>query len=120
MSFVHERIIRMAVKEDTYVHCLHRAEEALDFISYNSVFSSGNDLPRPGLILLGVCENQGFLEKYSKLPEQVRNKSAIILLTNSLDNGGGQTYYNHPEVKDLVSKSLTTETVRKLVEQYFE
>ena len=121
MTFVHERAIRTAVKEDTYIHCLHRAEEALDFMTYNSVFSSGNDLPRPGLILLHLSgkHSLGFLDEYSKLPDETKERSAVILLINSNETSEDQVVKNHPHLKGFVQESLTSEIVRNLVDQYF-
>ena len=122
MSFVHERAIRTAVNENTYIHCLHRAKEALDFITYNSVFSSGNDLPRPGLILLHLSgkHSLGFLDEYSKLPDETKEKSVVILLNNSGETLEDHTVKNHPNLKGYLQESLTAEIVRKLVGQHFE
>lgn len=85
----------------------------------------GDDKREPiELILLDInmpgLDGFRFADRYLELPEPLRGPARLVVFTTSLDPLDEATAMQHPAVCDFVTKPLTAENVRALIERNFE
>lgn len=72
------------------------------------------DINMPGL------DGFRFADRYAELPERLRGRARLVVFTTSLDPLDEATAMQHPAVCDFVTKPLTAENVRALIERNFD
>jgi CheY-like chemotaxis protein len=96
-------------------------DEAMDEL--RRVISEKLENEYPGLILLDlnmpIKTGWDFLEEFRALPEEVKSKARIYLLTSSDFRGDHEKAKAYPEVLDFIDKPVTDEVAKWLKEKYF-
>ncbi len=89
-------------------------EEALKIIDKGS---------RPNLILLDinmpVMDGIQFLESYSKLDEETKKGTVVIMLTTSLLESDRKKAFSYREVNDFMNKPLTEDSLQSILSRFF-
>jgi CheY-like chemotaxis protein len=65
-------------------------------------------------IKMPVMDGFGFLKEFEKLPEPVRKKSKIVMLSSSLDTNDLEQANSNPYVIMFIGKPLTVSSLEKI------
>jgi CheY-like chemotaxis protein len=113
-NFINERVIqvsgfsRQIITED-------KGRSALDYLEMNK----GNLSKIPELILLDlnmpVVNGFAFLDEFKKLPENVKTKSRIVVLTSSDKIEDIDAIKELPIIMDYISKPLSEKSLQNLL-----
>ena len=108
-NFVNNWIIKQSFAENIIVK--QSAESALDFLKNKS--NSPEDLPDVIFldIRMPVTDGFGFLEKFNNLPESVKNKCKIVMLSSSFDKGDYDKALSNKYVYRYLNKPLSIEAL---------
>jgi response regulator of citrate/malate metabolism len=75
----------------------------------------------PDLILLDIRmpveDGFVFLQKFNELPEDIKHKSKVVMITSSLDVQDCKKAMAYPNVIDYISKPLTLEKLEIITEK---
>ncbi|TGE14341.1 response regulator [Hymenobacter elongatus] len=121
-SFLNNRLLsRLDVAERVYT--FSRAEQAYDFLWGNGPDGAGSmELDTPQLVFVDLkmpgMDGFEFLEQYSQLPDEVRDKTVMAVLTTSMHSADTARVAKFKDVEYL-AKPLTEEKMRKLLEKRF-
>ncbi len=117
-SFLNNRLLgRLAVAERVSTYT--RADEAFAALWHDDNVAGGTtpDLVFVDLKMPGVS-GFDFLQKYSKLPQNVQDKTVMAVLTTSLHAADTARVAEYPNVEYL-TKPLTPEKMERLLEKRF-
>lgn len=114
-NMINTKIIKMNFSFD--VHDYADAQRALDNLK-QCIEATPEKLP--DIIFLDInmpiMDGWEFLEEFQKLPGIVHEKSRIFMLTSSIDVEDIEKARAYPVVSDFISKPLTPEKLRKLIQ----
>ena len=120
-NYLHQMTIRSCGFEH-YIHTSRSAEEALEFLSFNTVYQVGNDLPRPGLIILDAnlprMGANDFVEEFRKLPFETQSNCMITLTTAVHDIDNHEHIKHIPEITKVLPKPLSKDLIEALIQEY--
>lgn len=122
--FLQQHLLTDICKYTGKIHVCHNGRMALNYIENKGEFASnGTSYPRPDLILLDInmpiMNGFEFLDVYTELPQELRGKIVISLLTSSLNNRDKEKAKKYQEVSDFITKPLTRETLLNIIEKHF-
>lgn len=93
------------------------AQKALDFLEAHK----GDPATLPEIILLDIkmpdIDGFGFLERFSSLPEEVRAKCRITMVTSSIDPTDMKRANSNQYVSGYIIKPLSKEKLQELFER---
>ncbi len=122
-NFIHRSVIRRE-ELDVHVQVSRSGEDALNYLSGSGPYFPGIDLPQPGIIFLDLnmpgMNGWEFLDQYKKLPEIIKKRIALLILTTSINPDDEQRASAFPELNGYVQKPLTSEKLQNVIHQYFE
>jgi len=116
-NFIHKYAIRLVAKAEVITNT--DSTVALQQLS-NPVAA---DAGRPDLIFVDIhMPKMGgweFLKQWSTLPEEVRGRPTVVMLTTSMDPDDVDRARAHPAVAGFVRKPLTARKMEELIAQHF-
>ncbi|MBZ0099680.1 MAG: response regulator [Taibaiella sp.] len=92
-------------------------ESAVDALEQLSALSDKmEELPEIILLDINMPEMNGFefLEKYAELPDTVKKKCIIVMLTTSLNEDDRMVAEKNPYIHQFLNKPLNEETLKKI------
>ncbi len=105
------------------VQDVENAQDGLDYLTCKGKFIECAEFPRPGIILLDInmpgMNGWDFLREYEKLPEDIRARVVMAMLTTSLNPDDATHAKKIGYLKGFISKPLTKEVLMKIVEENF-
>jgi CheY-like chemotaxis protein len=113
--FIAEKIIRNTGRGEV-VKSFIMAPEALDYISNGG--GAGNTLKTVMLvdIQMPVMNGFEFIEAFEKLPQEIRDKYIIYVLSSSINENDITRVRYHTSVKQFLNKPLTSNTLSTILE----
>lgn len=118
----HEIIITEAAVCN-YIKIVKDGKQALEYILKAAISENGNEYPKAELIFLDInmprMNGFEFLEEYHKLDDKIKAHSVIIMLSTSSNPDDKKKAKGFREVSSFVTKPLTIELVKKIVEDCF-
>ena len=113
-NFINERIIQMSGFSKNIITKTN-AKNALEHLV--SKKDNGEEIPQ--LILLDlnmpVVNGFAFLEEFMKLPESIRKKTKIVILTSSEKIEDIDEIKKNPEIMDYILKPLSEKSLQNLL-----
>jgi CheY-like chemotaxis protein len=114
-QLLHKKIIELA-KPDTLIKLFGDAPSALEYITH-----APEDPHIENTILLDiqmpVMNGFQFLEAYDLLPEDIKGRYTIFILSSSVNQYDISRAKNNPYVKDMIIKPLTKDTLLNLLQK---
>ena len=118
-NFLHQRVLKKAEVADE-IHVAKDGKEAIEFLQERA----NNNDSCPDVIFLDInmprMDGWQFLEEYQKLPESVRARKVLIMLTSSLNPDDRDRAMRYAEVDGMEYKLLSEDKIRSIIKQYFE
>ena len=116
-SAIDNFINRTVIKHANYAECIAEFQSATDGVKY--LCDKANDpLQIPDMIFLDIkmplLDGFGFLNEFSKLPDNIRSKVKIIMLSSSINDDDIEKANNNPLVFKFLSKPLTVEKLQAI------
>jgi len=113
-NFINERVIQMSGFSKQII-TVDKGRNALDYLKVNEA-----DLAKiPELILLDlnmpVVNGFAFLDEFIKLPEKIKTKSRIVVLTSSDKIEDIDAIKELPIIMDYISKPLSEKSLQNLL-----
>ncbi len=98
------------------VKYVNTATRALSDLSTS--YDSGNNIPDLILldILMPVMNGFTFLDEFSHMPDDLKQKVKIVMLSSSMDPKDRALAFESPYVVDFMDKPLNHEKVKHLIE----
>lgn len=116
-NFFHERIINKCQVTEKVV-AKTSALDALDYLKAKPA-----DDTAPELILLDinmpVMNGWDFLAEYEKLPQDLKSKAVIVMLTTSQNPDDAKKATHINTISDFKTKPLTKEMLLEIMERFF-
>lgn len=114
-NMINTKIIKMSFNFE--VHDYVNAQQALDQLKHYTEISPEK---LPDIIFLDInmpiMDGWEFLEVFQNFSEDVLSKCKVFILTSSIDLDDIKKSKKYRVVKNFVSKPLTTEKIRSLIE----
>ena len=122
INYLHQRIIKK-LDIARHVKVVRTGEEAIDYLKKCKAGTEPEAFPVPGLIFLDInmprMNGWEFVEELKKTElAYLSNKTAIIMLTASLNPDDKLKAENMPEVAAFVEKPLNYESLSSIVEKW--
>lgn len=122
INFIHRKVIQKA-GVDAPVEAITNVQDALEFLTYSGKYEGTETLPRPGLIFLDInmpgLNGWDFLEAYHLLPERLKARVVIVMLTTSLNPDDREKALKDRVVDDFLIKPLRPEILTEILKRYF-
>lgn len=113
---------RLVIEESGLCETVRVAENGVDALNYLTQ-PEHPDYQRPDVILLDinmpVMNGFEFLEAYHQLPDSLKSRVLMLMLTTSLDHLDWQRANALAEVSAYKPKPLTKAMLHELADQYF-
>jgi CheY-like chemotaxis protein len=120
-NYFHKLVIEKA-GIDTHVQVVENGRDALDYITCSGKFKE-SATPLPGIIFLDInmprMNGWEFLEEYRKLPQELKAKIVMAMVTTSLNPADEKKAHNNKDLIDFISKPLTLEKFEEIVSAHF-
>lgn len=108
---------------DVKVQDVESARDGLDYLTCKGKFIECKEFPRPGIIFLDInmpgMNGWDFLKEYEKLPEDVRARVVVAMLTTSLNPDDAAHAHKIGYLKGFISKPLTKEILNRIIAENF-
>lgn len=101
--FIHKKLIALSDLAES-ITTFNSAEEALQFLE-----EKGNDLEESVMLLdLQMPGMNGFefIDEFAKMPEEVKHKLRIFILSSTVDQGDIDLARNSPYVEEMLPKPV--------------
>ena len=111
--FIHERLVKISGLS-TSIITFNSAIAALEYLS-----SEGLQLTETVILLdlqLPDMNGMEFIEHYSQLPNSIKSNIKIYMLSSTVDPGDIQKANSNPYIKNILSKPLSIEVLKKELE----
>jgi len=100
-------------------------QEALDYLLNKGKFEkNGTEYPQPDLILLDInmpiMNGFEFLDEYEKLPENVKGKIVICMLTTSLHEKDMKRANSNIAVSEFINKPLDISVLEGIITKHLK
>lgn len=122
-NYIHRKVIEKA-KLDTHVQTTTSGQEALDYLTCQGQFSNEEKFPQPGIVFLDInmpgMNGWEFLEDYKQLSDAQKAKVVVVMLTTSINPADRERAEKDGDVTEFMSKPLTVDALKKLVDKYFK
>ncbi len=113
--------------QDSGIHVkvqdVESARDGLDYLTCKGAFIECKEFPRPGIIFLDInmpgMNGWDFLKEYEKLPQEVRARVVVAMLTTSLNPDDATHAKQIGYLKGFISKPLTKEVLERIVAENF-
>jgi CheY-like chemotaxis protein len=115
INLVHRKFLEKSGKFDP-ITVTNSAVKALDLL--RALEESGQPLPDLLLldIMMPILDGFGFLQRFEQLPDSIRGKIRIVMLTSSLDPRDKDKSVKSPYVVGFIDKPLDKWKMEQLVE----
>jgi CheY-like chemotaxis protein len=108
-------MVMMTTRFAEKIVCVGSAKEALDYL--RPLYESPDELPNLIFLDINMPEMTGFdfLNEYRHLPENIRKKCIIMMLTTSLDERDRKQAAENEFVKRFLNKPLDQDKLTQLL-----
>jgi CheY-like chemotaxis protein len=106
----HMRVVNDGIEALVYIMNAGKPGQENDYLKANLIFL---DINRPRM------NGFEFLEKYTKIDENLKSSGVIIMLTTSLNPDDNTRASVHKEVTEFLNKPLDVKTLLEISEKYF-
>ncbi len=115
INLVHRKFLEKSTQFDT-ITVTNSAVKALDLL--REWDAAGEPLPNLLLldIMMPILDGFGFLQRFEELPDSMRGKVRIVMLTSSLDPRDKDKSVESPYVVGFIDKPLDKWKMEQLVE----
>jgi CheY-like chemotaxis protein len=115
INLVHRKFLEKSTQFDT-ITVTNSAVKALDLL--REWDAAGEPLPDLLLldIMMPILDGFGFLQRFEELPDSIRGKVRIVMLTSSLDPRDKDKSVESPYVVGFIDKPLDKWKMEQLVE----
>ncbi|MGK7390648.1 MAG: response regulator [Candidatus Cyclobacteriaceae bacterium M2_1C_046] len=117
-NFIYTKIIANTNISNN-VKSLQSASEALEYLK--NCYS--DDKNPPEIIFLDInmplMSGWDFLDHYQKLPEDIKSKTSIFMLSSSVYQEDLEKANSYKEVEDYITKPLTQDKLLEIKKKYF-
>lgn len=117
-NFYHQRVIRNSVTVE-HIVVKESATSALEFLQNKENHINQH----PDLIFLDInmpgMNGWEFLEEYDQLPETLKSKIIIVMLTTSSNPEDQMRAHNISSLSAYLSKPLLEESIKSIIQNHF-
>lgn len=101
--------------EDVEVILFKDAEKALNYITSDGVNSDNNLTVVLLDILMPLMDGYGFMERYERLNEAIKQSHIVIAITSSMYKNQINKIYAYKSVKGVLEKPFTIEELNRII-----
>ncbi len=122
-NIFNEKLIqKLGITDNVFI--AENGQEGLDFITHGGKFAgNGREYPRPDLIFLDIntpiMNGWEFLQEFSHLPDEQREKMVIVMLTTSPNPDDERKAKSSGIVAGYKLKPLSKEVLTEIMEKHF-
>lgn len=120
INYVHQMVIANA-GIDTHIQIVQNGREAIEYLTKTGKYAHDTH-PFPGVILLDInmplMNGWEFLEAYEQLPESIKARILVAMLTTSLNPDDADRASKHADIKGFINKPLDQQGLQTVLRQY--